>query len=134
MASSHALSSSMEAALSSSNLVSRFSETPSAFQSIKPFNRTSTGNLKLSFSLPSTSSFGCGSPRRVLTRAELSGESGCEEEDSHDLKNDNGFLVPVPIFSLSQVRSLSRLFIACRKNLNFFFVILLNTLRSRTNI
>ncbi|XP_009616301.1 uncharacterized protein LOC107760047 isoform X1 [Nicotiana tabacum] len=102
MASSHALSSSMEAALSSSNLVSRFSETPSAFQSIKPFNRTSTGYLKVSFSLPSTSSFGCGSPRRVLTRAELSGESGCEEEDSHDLKNDNGFLVPVPIFSLSQ--------------------------------
>ncbi|XP_009616303.1 uncharacterized protein LOC107760047 isoform X2 [Nicotiana tabacum] len=105
MASSHALSSSMEAALSSSNLVSRFSETPSAFQSIKPFNRTSTGYLKVSFSLPSTSSFGCGSPRRVLTRAELSGESGCEEEDSHDLKNDNGFLVPVPIFSLSQDNS-----------------------------
>ncbi|KAK4375336.1 hypothetical protein RND71_006013 [Anisodus tanguticus] len=108
MASSHSLSSSMEAALSSSsNLVSsRFSETPPAFQSIiKPSNRrSSTCYLKISFSPPSTSSFCGGSTRLVVTRAELSGESGCEEEDSiHGLENDNVFgLVPEPTFSLSQ--------------------------------
>ncbi|KAJ8560155.1 hypothetical protein K7X08_004213 [Anisodus acutangulus] len=111
MASSHSLSSSMEAALSSSsNLVSsRFSETPPAFQSIiKPSNRrSSTCYLKISFSPPSTSSFCGGSTRLMVTRAKLSGESGCEEEDSiHGLENDNVFgLVPEPTFSLSQDNS-----------------------------
>ncbi|KAK4365672.1 hypothetical protein RND71_013552 [Anisodus tanguticus] len=102
-----ASSSSMEVALSSSsNLVSsRFSETPPAFQSIiKPSNRrSSTGYLKISFNPPSTtSSFGCGSTRLVVTRSELSGESGCEEEED----SIHGFdLVPEPTFSLSQDNS-----------------------------
>ncbi|XP_010322798.1 uncharacterized protein [Solanum lycopersicum] len=104
MASSHTLSSSMEAAISSSNRVSRFSETPPVFQSIKPSNRRSICYPKISFSPPSTSSFGGGcSPRLVVSRAELSGESGCEEEDINGLKCDNAFgLVPESTFSLSQ--------------------------------
>ncbi|XP_059299508.1 uncharacterized protein LOC132052143 isoform X2 [Lycium ferocissimum] len=104
MASSHSLSSSMEAALTSSNLVSsRFSETPPLFQSIiKQSNRRSTtGYLKISFNPPTTSSFCGGSTRLVVTRADLSGETGSEEEE-----NDNGFgLVPEPTFSLSQGNS-----------------------------
>lgn len=110
MASSHSFSSSMEAALSSSNRVSRFSETPPLFQSIKPSNKRTTCYPKISFIPPSTSSFGsgggCCSPRLVVSRAELSGESGCEEEDITGLKNDNGGLVPESTFSLSQVKPL----------------------------
>ncbi|CAN4100023.1 unnamed protein product [Withania somnifera] len=104
MASSHSLSSSIEATLSTSNPVSRFSDTRSVFQSIKPSNRCSTCCLKINF----TSSSGCGgSPRLVVSRAaKLSGESGCEEEDMNGLKKDNGSgLVPESTFLLSQDNS-----------------------------
>lgn len=103
MASSHSLSSSVEAALSTSNRVSRFSETRPVFQSIKQSNRCSTCYPKISF----TSSFGGGSPRLVVSRAaELSGESGCEKEDFNVLENDNGFgLAPESTFSSSQDNS-----------------------------
>ncbi|KAF3634743.1 putative beta-fructofuranosidase, insoluble isoenzyme CWINV3-like [Capsicum annuum] len=108
MASSCSFSSSIEAAAasfsSSNNRVRRFSDTPPLFQSIKTPNSRSNACPKIS----STTSLGCGgSPRLVVFRAELSGESGCEEEDVHGLKHDNGFglVNPESTFSLPQENS-----------------------------
>ncbi|XP_009592726.1 uncharacterized protein LOC107819541 [Nicotiana tabacum] len=87
MASSISISSSMDAALSSSHSLSRFSETiPSAFQSIRPTNKPGSGSLRTSY-------FGCRFPNLTLARAQ-------QEDD-----NDNGLLVSEGTFSWSQDNS-----------------------------
>ncbi|KAM3375185.1 putative protein isoform X1 [Capsicum galapagoense] len=109
MASSCSFSSSIEAAAASfssfNNRVRRFSDTPPLFQSIKTANSRSNACPKIS----STTSLGCGgSPRLVVCRAELSGESGFEEEDVHGLKHDNGFGLVNPESTFSLPQSITR--------------------------